>query len=180
LIHKKEKFYDAYGIYTSRIIPRGRVIFSSQDWIEDEKLGWTSLTVDEVNRLSPEKRSTFLHYSYDIGFDRIMGTFDWSLARNITNFINHSCDPNMMFDQNNNVIARRRIAQGEELTLDYGTFVVTVDQDFICSCGSPNCRRIITKDDWIKLVNEYGFNFPTFMHPRIRQLFELPAAEPVA
>ncbi|HOO70844.1 MAG TPA: SET domain-containing protein-lysine N-methyltransferase [Spirochaetota bacterium] len=180
MINKRHKFQDTFGIYTSGPIGKGRIIFTAQDWTEDEKLGWMSLTVDQVNQLSPESRTTFLHYSYDIDFNRIMGTFDWSLARNITNFINHSCDPNMMFDGNNNVIARRTIAPGEELTLDYGTFVVTVDQDFICCCGSPGCRRIITRDDWKQLISRYGLCFPTFMHETIKRYLETPAEEPVA
>jgi hypothetical protein len=140
----------------------------------------SSFSVDEVNALPPEKRSAFLHYSYDTDFDRIMGTFDWSLARNITNFINHSCDPNMMFDRSNNIIARRDIEAGVELTLDYGTFVVTVDQDFICACGSPQCRRIITRNDWTSLIARYGLCFPTFMHARIAPMIERAVEEPVA
>lgn len=52
---------------------------------------------------------------------------------------NHSCDPNTAF-VGLNVVARRAIAPGEELTIDYGTFYDETMAEFECRCGSQNCR----------------------------------------
>jgi SET domain-containing protein len=57
-------------------------------------------------------------------------------------FINHSCDPNCMTEQDDNgrvwIIALRDIKAGEELTYDY--LLYDGDDDAPCHCGSPKCR----------------------------------------
>lgn len=57
-------------------------------------------------------------------------------------FINHSCDPNCVTEQDDNgrvwVTALRDIRAGEELTYDY--LLYDGDDDAPCHCGSPNCR----------------------------------------
>jgi D-alanine-D-alanine ligase len=56
--------------------------------------------------------------------------------------MNHSCDPNMEY-VGLNLYARRAIARGEELTLDYGTFCGEDMEPFPCRCGSAVCRGLI-------------------------------------
>jgi uncharacterized protein len=57
-------------------------------------------------------------------------------------FINHSCDPNCVTEQDDNgrvwIIALRDIKPGEELTYDY--LLYDGDDDAPCHCGSPQCR----------------------------------------
>jgi SET domain-containing protein len=57
-------------------------------------------------------------------------------------FINHSCEPNCVTEQDDNgrvwVIAVRDIRAGEELTYDY--LLWDGDDDAPCHCGSPKCR----------------------------------------
>jgi hypothetical protein len=57
-------------------------------------------------------------------------------------FINHSCDPNCVTEQDDNgrvwVMALRDIKPGEELTYDY--LLYDGDDDAPCHCGSPQCR----------------------------------------
>ena len=55
------------------------------------------------------------------------------LCTDLANFMNHSCDPNT-----DGEIAIRDIKQDEELTYDYND-----EEDFVCSCGSQNCRKIM-------------------------------------
>ncbi len=169
MIFKKKSGLSEFGIFTDKPISAGTVLFSYDEWVEDEVLGWSVLDLAQLDLLPVSDRERFLRYAYDVDFGKIIGTFNWDYARNISNFMNHSCDPNMMYDTGDNIIARREIRSGEELTVDYGCFVVNVDQDFICSCGSSNCRKMIRKDDWKFLVSEYGYHFPTFMHNEIRK-----------
>ena len=170
MLIKKQKTASESGVFTDEAIQQGTLLFSHAEWIEDEKFGWDILTVRDIENLSPGDRIRFLRYSYDVDFGRIIGTFNWENARHISNFMNHSCDPNMCYDTNDNIIAKRDIMPGEELTIDYANFIVNVNQDFICNCGAKSCRRSIRKDDWMFLLDELGFNFPSFMHERIGQL----------
>ncbi len=163
MLIKKLTKNNEFGIYTTEFIPQGTLLFTHDEWIEDEKEGWQILSLNEINELSQEQKDLFLRYSYDIDFGLSIGTFDWKYARHISNFMNHSCDPNMHYDENDTIIARRDIKTDEELTIDYGTFVVNFDQDFKCNCGSENCRGIIGKDDWIRLRDNYGEHFAGFI-----------------
>ena len=64
-------------------------------------------------------------------------------------FSNHSCDPNIGVRGQIIFVAMRDIADGEELTHDWAT----TDDDAYemeCRCNAPNCRKIITGQDWRK------------------------------
>ena len=56
-------------------------------------------------------------------------------------FVNHSCDPNCDIKMVT-LYAKRDIAIGEEITIDYDTvqFFRRVTPPFTCLCKSPNCR----------------------------------------
>ncbi|HWH63837.1 MAG TPA: SET domain-containing protein-lysine N-methyltransferase, partial [Ginsengibacter sp.] len=55
---------------------------------------------------------------------------------------NHSCDPNTKYS-GLNVIATKPITIGEELTLDYTSFLNNEMESFICNCGAGNCKKVI-------------------------------------
>lgn len=67
-------------------------------------------------------------------------------------FTNHSCDPSAFIkiichngDGEIDVIARRKIKPGGEVTVDYAAMEYDpVAKGIICRCGSDNCRGIIT------------------------------------
>jgi uncharacterized protein len=63
-------------------------------------------------------------------------------------FLNHSCDPNVWHVDAFTIAARRHVAAGEELTIDYATHSGLTTFRMDCSCGSPHCREVITGDDW--------------------------------
>lgn len=65
-------------------------------------------------------------------------------------FLNHSCNPNIGIKGQIVFVAMRDIKPGEELTYDYATVDSdeTILMNFQCNCGSPNCRKIITSNDW--------------------------------
>jgi uncharacterized protein len=64
-------------------------------------------------------------------------------------FINHSCDPNVYITGNIFFKSLRTINAGEELTIDYATFM-NVKSNIIekCMCNSKNCRVSIPGDGW--------------------------------
>ena len=69
---------------------------------------------------------------------------DWSMV-----FSNHSCNPNIAVQGQIVFVAMRDIAAGEELTHDWAT---TDDDTYEleCRCNAPNCRKVITGQDWRK------------------------------
>jgi hypothetical protein len=78
--------------------------------------------------------------------------------------INHSCNPSAWMD-GLSVVARRAVAKGEELTLDYATFEPT-HPAFECWCGAAQCRQMIRpneyREEWFQ--QRYG----RFVSPHIR------------
>ena len=63
--------------------------------------------------------------------------------------INHSCDPNTGFRSQLSLVAIKDIKSGEEITFDYA-FTESFMEDFQCRCGSADCRKTITQNDWQK------------------------------
>jgi hypothetical protein len=58
--------------------------------------------------------------------------------------LNHSCDPNVILDTENlKMIARRDIAEGEELSFFYPSTEWEMDAPFICLCGASNCIHVV-------------------------------------
>ncbi len=80
--------------------------------------------------------------------------------------LNHSCDPNSWLD-GLNLIARRPIARGEEISLDYATFCGPDMNGFVCSCSTEACRGLITSVD--HLLPDLDSRYGTHLSPYVRQ-----------
>jgi uncharacterized protein len=63
-------------------------------------------------------------------------------------FGNHSCDPTLWHTDAFTLVARRDIAAGEEITVDYATQTTEAGFRMECRCGSERCRGVVTGDDW--------------------------------
>jgi hypothetical protein len=83
---------------------------------------------------------------------------------------NHSCDPSLWHTDAVTVVARRDVAAGEELTIDYATHTGTETWTMACRCGSPRCRRTVTGRDWrlAHLQRAYGRHWSPPLLERIR------------
>jgi uncharacterized protein len=83
-------------------------------------------------------------------------------------YSNHSCDANLGLRGEITFVAMRDIRAGEELTHDWAT---TDDDDYAveCSCGLPNCRKILTGKDWQRpdLQKRYAGYFSTYLAKKI-------------
>ncbi|MBT3814442.1 SET domain-containing protein-lysine N-methyltransferase [Candidatus Woesearchaeota archaeon] len=78
---------------------------------------------------------------------------------------NHSCEPNVGFNSSITMVAMRDIKAGKELATDYA-FMESYFESFECSCGSSNCRKTITGNDWkIKEIQE---KYKEFFSPYLR------------
>ena len=86
--------------------------------------------------------------------------------------MNHSCDANLWLADEATVVARRDIAPGEELTQDYALYTTSPTWRIApCRCGAPDCRGVVTGDDWrLPAVQaRYRDHFSPFLNERIRR-----------
>jgi uncharacterized protein len=73
---------------------------------------------------------------------------DGAIGGSGAEFINHSCQPNLITRIKGErifFVSNRRIAKGEELTLDYN--IMTDGEDLPCSCGTKKCRGSINRSE---------------------------------
>jgi D-alanine-D-alanine ligase-like ATP-grasp enzyme len=105
------------------------------------------------NRFDEEQRERFFRHAYPLteevwvtpGIDPLA----WKP-------INHSCDPNAWFS-GLDLIARREIEPGEQITIDYATLFADDMPAFDCTCGSVNCRGTVRGTDYLEpFVRHYG------------------------
>ena len=124
-----------YGIYATRPITAGEVVFRG------EGRSQRVITRAHVEATwSADELETFRHYAYPLA-DEIFLLWDanpeeWAPQ-------NHSCDPNTTF-LGLDVYAKRDIARGQELTLDFAEFLSETSASFACNCGAANCRHTIS------------------------------------
>jgi uncharacterized protein len=94
--------------------------------------------------------------------------------KDLTNFINHSCDPNLWMQDEVTLVARRAVFRGDELTIDYALFEANEESvgRFQCRCGSPLCRGRYSGKDWRlpDLQKRYKDHFSPFLNQRINNL----------
>ncbi len=99
---------------------------------------------------------------------------DPEITQSLEGCMNHSCDSNTWMEDEVTLVARRDIAAGEEVTVDYALFTTQSNWmlDNRCHCGSPDCRRVITGDDWRRedVQERYRDHFSPFINHRIENI----------
>ncbi|MGC4035562.1 MAG: SET domain-containing protein-lysine N-methyltransferase [Chitinophagaceae bacterium] len=123
-----------FGIYANRNILKGEVIFRGEE--KSQRLV-TKRFVDK--HWGEDEKELFRRYAYPVS-NEVFLLWDedptgWAPQ-------NHSCEANTIYD-GLNLYALRVIEKGEELTLDYATFLDKSMEPFHCSCGSEQCRGLI-------------------------------------
>ncbi len=123
-----------YGIFATRAIHKNETIFKG------EELAQRIVSKRFVEENWNERQKTdFKHYAYPISKEVYIlwdsNPVNWAPQ-------NHSCHANTFYE-GLNVVALRDIKEGEELTLDYASFIDESMEPFACQCGSENCRKIV-------------------------------------
>lgn len=124
-----------FGIYAANDLKKDEIIFCGE---ESEHRLVTKRHVEQ--HWTDDEQKTFRHYAVPLS-DEVYAIWDkepehWAPQ-------NHSCDPNTGYD-GLNVVALKDIGKGEELTLDYATFLNETSATFECHCRAGNCRRIVS------------------------------------
>ncbi len=130
----KRNALSGYGIYALQNIEVGELIFHSEE--KPHRLV-TKKFVEQ--NWSPEEIDNFRRYAWPVS-DEVYVLWDIEPAEWAPQ--NHSCNPNTQYS-GLNVIAKTGIKKGEELTLDYTSFLNGEMESFICNCGAQNCKKII-------------------------------------
>jgi SET domain-containing protein len=104
------------GLFATAIIKKGETVLS---WHPKE------LSREEADALPTSEK----HYLYPDGDTMLY-------MQPPERFVNHSCEPNTHVIGKNDV-ASRDIQLGEEITSDYMNLET---ENFVCQCGSKNCR----------------------------------------
>ncbi|HUS12722.1 MAG TPA: SET domain-containing protein-lysine N-methyltransferase, partial [Pyrinomonadaceae bacterium] len=137
-----------YGMYALEYIEAGSLI----DVHEEQP----HVLVSEMHvrkNWNAEQQQWFSEYAYPLTDDVFVS---WSPDPEHWKPINHSCDPNAWLE-GLNMVARRDICAGEEITMDYATFYNEQMSDFLCHCGADECRGIIRGTDYREsFVDRYG------------------------
>jgi len=90
--------------------------------------------------------------------------------------VNHSCDGNCWYDENDDLIAMRDISKGEELTYDYALTesesLWMLGDHGRCMCGTSKCRGLIRGNDYLlpELQVRYKGHFHAYINKRIEVL----------
>ena len=114
----KTSWISGKGLFATTLIKKGETVISWNPKV---------LTKEEASKLPQDEQK---HYLYPEGDNML-----WMQPPE--RYMNHSCDANT-HTVNRSDVALRDIQSGEEITSDY----LDLDtEDFICSCGSANCRR---------------------------------------
>ncbi len=123
-----------FGIFANTEITCNETIFN----LEEQPQRLATLQHIEKNWSKPEKEN-FTKYAYPISSEVYLL---WSNNPNDWAPQNHSCNANTAYN-GLNVIATQNIKSGDELTLDYATFLDATMEVFKCNCGASNCKEII-------------------------------------
>ncbi len=138
---KQKKYYmkgdsiAGYGIYATRDIEVGEVIFQGEE--RSQRIAtqrhihknWSAAEIDNFKKYAyPVSNEVFLLWDDDPA--------GWAPQ-------NHSCEANTAY-RGLDVISTRSIKKDEELTLDYGHFLGEHMEPFHCKCGAAHCKGYIT------------------------------------
>ena len=156
------------GVFATRPIAAGAALIHRwHDEFYQGMAGWVLYAVSDIEALSAPHRAAVMRYGLDHDFGFIYGPAEGVAPVTLDNFINHACEPTLGYDGAGNVVSRRALAVGDELTLDYGGFVVNYDEPFVCACGAVSCRRRVTRHDWRALAGRSASIVAPFVRRRL-------------
>jgi hypothetical protein len=128
------------GTFATRPLRKGTIL-----WVLDELD--RVMTPDEVDGLPELLRPVMDRYSYVDRHGRHI--LCWDHGR----YMNHACDAVTIGVADAFEIAVRDVAEGEQVTCDYG--ILNMLDAFDCRCGAASCRGRISAHDAERFVDEW-------------------------
>ena len=91
----------------------------------------------------------------EVRYAILIGPDQWLIPHSAARFINHACDPNCRVNDELEVVTRRPVKKGDELTISYNTatpeeILPLWDErwSFRCQCGLTECRGMV--NGWVR------------------------------
>lgn len=146
------------GLYSTKTINRDEVL------VDYVNAPGQFLTTKEADILYEKGMDYMLQIDDDLFFAATNGK-----ELEISDYLNHSCDPNCGIKGKLKIVAMRKISPNEELTIDYA-MSESSDYQIKCQCGAKNCRGFITGNDWKKreLQKRYWGYFSDYLQKRFK------------
>lgn len=154
--------------FASEDIEEGELIWWTDGVLENDRRFW--VPAEEVKNWSDEKLK--VRHAYQISEDiywnipedrsAIPEYSDKDIQDMINElYVNHSCDGNCWYDDDDHLVARRRIPTGEEISYDYVFHETNPVFNMKCLCGKELCRGTVTGEDYKnrELQERYGTHF---------------------
>ncbi len=127
------------GVFAATAIPAGTRII---------QYGGRRITPEEADALFPANPDDPFHtFFFALSSGMVI---DGGNRGNDARWINHACSPNCEAQENSDgtrvtIVALRDIPAGQELFYDYGLIIdgrigKTLRKQYLCLCGSPECR----------------------------------------
>jgi len=128
------------GVYAGRALAKGERVVE----YKGELITWK-----ECDRRPPSDPDD-PHHTFFFSLSDGRHVIDAAVGGNAAKWINHACQPNCEAEEDEDeqrvfIVARRAIAEGEELNYDYGLILdgrITAQdkRNYACRCGSKKCR----------------------------------------
>jgi SET domain-containing protein len=162
MLHKhivlvEDEVIHGWGLRATALIRTGEVISRLEPDVPTHP-------IQEVLKLSPEEQETLLHYGYQYRDVIVM-------ERAPEKYMNHSCDPNTWWADDETMVARRNIQPGEEITYDYSTTELAIPFEMQCRCNAPICRKRVTHLDYLlpEWQARFGDHLPSWTRAAITE-----------
>ncbi|KAJ3019055.1 hypothetical protein HKX48_002407 [Thoreauomyces humboldtii] len=139
----RESAISGMGVFALENIVKGEHVFRGP-------IGPYLMRKDEIASKPRWMAESIMHFGEQSESDIFIAPSEAAL--DASRYTNHHCDGNLIYQDYETLVARRDIAVGEELSLDYGTLFTDAEALDInpCRCGSSICRGRVTGDDWRK------------------------------
>jgi uncharacterized protein len=152
----RQSSVEGLGLFATSPIAKGEVVGTLGGRVIDDA------ELRRVSRTRPKYNSAAIGEGVNVLLED-----DEMIARG-----NHSCDSNLWMRDEYTLEARRDIAGGEEVTVDYALQTSIPEWEMACQCGSPLCRKVLHGDDWMRpeLQARYRGHFSPFLNRRIENM----------
>ena len=147
-----------YGLFAVRSVAEGEVVVRFEDRRH------TLVTLAHVDaHYGPRARASFDRHAWPVTEDLWV---TWDEEPEDWRPVNHSCDPSCWL-QGLDIVARRPLQAGDEITLEYATFRNERLPSFECRCGTSACRGVVRGEDLLRdFVTGFGEHVSDYVRRR--------------
>jgi len=148
--------FDGKGVFAKTPVQTGELLAVWSGFI---------VTLDQWGELPPEIQI----HTAQVEEDLYLASY---LPDEPADYINHSCAPNAGMCGQIALVAMRAINLGEEICFDYAMVDGSAYDEFVCECGTLECRGKVTGKDWRiqELWDKYEGYFSPYLQRRIDAL----------